>query len=270
MDIEGNLEAMNLPTLVQFIAQDGGQAFIKLEHGSTVGQVYMDGGQLRHAELATPDNKNLIGEEAVYELLNWHTGRFKVMKGILPPTVTVEENWDFLLMEGLRRIDERQANEEVEEADSTNEEPLVNILENLSEEDAAVIKEMVAPKKEKYNMANLNETLEEIMKMDGAVAAALVDWESGLTLGTIGNGINIDLAAAGNTNVVRAKLSVMKDLKLKGSIEDILITLSEQYHLIRLLNEHPNLFIYVALNRSNSNLGMARHRLNGIEKNLSI
>lgn len=120
-------------------------------------------------------------------------------------------------------------------------------------------------------MANLNQTLEAVMQIDGAVAAALVDWESGLTLGTVGDGnFNIDLAAAGNTNVVSSKLSVMKDLKLKGTIEDILITLTEQYHLIRLLKDHPNLFLYVALNRSRSNLGLARHRLSALEKDLSI
>lgn len=119
-------------------------------------------------------------------------------------------------------------------------------------------------------MADLNQTLENVMAIDGAIAAALVDWESGLTLGTIGNGLNIELAAAGNTNVVRSKLAVMKDLELKGTIEDILITLTEQYHLIRLLESNPSLFLYVALRRDIANLGLARHRLSNIEKELTL
>lgn len=268
MDIEGNLEAMNLPTLVQFIAQAGDQALIQLEQDSRVGWLYLENGQLRHAELQGPGAYSLMGEEVVYELLNWHTGRFTVKKEVQPPEITIEKGWDFLLMEGLRRIDEGQAEEELEEFE---EESLAEILADLSEADAAAIKEIVAAQqKEEFEMANLNQTLEAIMQIDGAIAAAVVDWQSGLTLGTIGSGLNIDLAAAGNTNVVRSKLSVMKDLKLKGTIEDILITLTEQYHLIRLLESSPNLFIYVALNRSNSNLGLARHKISALEHELSL
>jgi hypothetical protein len=266
MDIEGNLEAMNLPTLVQFIVQEGDHALIQLERNSRIGRLYLDNGQLCHAELEGPDEYSLIGEEVVYELLNWHTGRFTVRKKVSPPIVTVQKSWDFLLMEGLRRIDEGQAYM----LEEPEEESLAEILENLSEADAAILQEMVAQQKEQTKMANLKQTLEAVMQIDGAIAAALVDWESGLTLGTMGTGMNIDLAAAGNTNVVRSKLSVMRDLKLKGSIEDILITLTEQYHLIRLLDEHPNLFLYVALSRTNSNLGLARHRLQALEKELEI
>ena len=119
-------------------------------------------------------------------------------------------------------------------------------------------------------MANIDQTLQAIMGIDGAMAAALVDWNSGMTLGTIGSGLNIEIAAAGNTNVVRSKLSVMKDLKLKDSIEDILITLTSQYHMIRPLSSNANLFIYVAFDRGKANLGLARHKLAEIEKDLKV
>ena len=122
-------------------------------------------------------------------------------------------------------------------------------------------------------MANIQDTLDEIMEIDGAIAAALVDWKSGMTLGTAGGSskyLDIELAAAGNTNVVRAKLDVMKSLNLKGSIEDILISLTEQYHLIRLLGSNPDLFIYVALHRSQANLGLARYTLTKLEKELEV
>jgi hypothetical protein len=79
------------------------------------------------------------------------------------------------------------------------------------------------------------------------------------------------LAAAGNTNVVRSKQAVMKDLALKGGIEDILITLTEQYHLIRILSDSAaHLFLYVALDRTHANLGLARHKLIAIEKELEL
>lgn len=120
---------------------------------------------------------------------------------------------------------------------------------------------------------NVDESLKDAMDIKGAIGAALVDYTSGMTLGTAGgNGINLDVAAAGNTEVVRAKMSVMKDLGIKGGIEDILITLDKQLHIIRMMDNDrgEGLFLYVALNKDQANLAMARHQLNAIEKQLAV
>jgi hypothetical protein len=122
---------------------------------------------------------------------------------------------------------------------------------------------------------NIETALKEAMTIDGALGVALVDWDSGMPLGTLGGGkyLDLDLAAAGNTEVVRAKMRTMESLKLNDTIEDILITLGKQYHLIRLLaspNGRTNLFLYLALDRSNSNLALARHHLKRIESELTV
>jgi hypothetical protein len=62
----------------------------------------------------------------------------------------------------------------------------------------------------------------------------------------------------------------MEALKLKDTIEDMLITLGEQYHLIRPLGSNDSIFLYVVLDRTRGNLAMARHQLNAIEKELSL
>jgi hypothetical protein len=122
---------------------------------------------------------------------------------------------------------------------------------------------------------NIETALKEAMTIDGALGVALVDWESGMPLGTLGGGkyLDLDLAAAGNTEVVRAKMRTMKSLNINDTIEDILITLGKQYHLIRLManaDGSHNLFLYLALDRSNSNLALARHHLKRIENDLNV
>ncbi|MDH2389833.1 MULTISPECIES: hypothetical protein [Streptomyces] len=124
-------------------------------------------------------------------------------------------------------------------------------------------------------MANTETALKEATTaIEGAVGAALVDYTSGMALGTIGGGKDLDLnvAAAGNTDVVRAKVRTMELLGMQDEIEDILITLGTQYHLIRLLKgrNHSGLFLYLALDKQRANLAMARHQLKRIEADLEV
>ncbi|MER5866610.1 hypothetical protein [Kitasatospora sp. NPDC002040] len=124
-------------------------------------------------------------------------------------------------------------------------------------------------------MSNLESSLKEAMSIDGAIGVALVDYDSGMALGTLGDNTELDLnvAAAGNTDLVRAKMRTMQMLNLHDNeIEDMLITLTTQYHLIRPLTM-PNgrgLFLYLALNRQRANMAMARHQLRRLEATLEL
>ncbi|MGW7438652.1 hypothetical protein [Streptomyces sp. NPDC054849] len=124
-------------------------------------------------------------------------------------------------------------------------------------------------------MVNVDTALKEATTViEGAIGAALVDYGSGMALGTIGGGKELDLAvaAAGNTDVVRAKVRTMEMLGIKDEIEDILITLGGQYHLIRLLKGRGSsgFFLYLALDKGRANLAMARHQLKKIEAELEV
>ncbi|MFB7473293.1 hypothetical protein [Kitasatospora sp. NPDC056184] len=124
-------------------------------------------------------------------------------------------------------------------------------------------------------MANLETSLKEAMAIEGAIGVALVDYGSGMALGTLGDGGELDLnvAAAGNTDVVRAKMRAMEHLNLlDNEIEDILVSLTTQYHLLRPLTTQGGrgLFLFLALNRGRANLAMARHQLKRIESTLEV
>lgn len=115
-------------------------------------------------------------------------------------------------------------------------------------------------------MANINESLSQLAAVEGALCAAIVDSASGMLLGSVGTGVDMELAAAGNTEVVRAKHKTMQALGLQDTIDDILITLGKQYHIIRPLATKEGVFIYLVLDKARSNLALARRKVQDVEK----
>lgn len=115
-----------------------------------------------------------------------------------------------------------------------------------------------------------NEAIDELMDVDGSVAAILVDSDSGMVLASKSKGFDTDVAAAGNTRVVQAKRDTMKMLKLDDRIEDILITLGSQLHLITPLPSNGAIFGYLVVDKAGANLGMARAKLKSVVANVVV
>jgi hypothetical protein len=110
-----------------------------------------------------------------------------------------------------------------------------------------------------------------LVEQPGFLGACVVDSNTGMVLALEGGGrIDMELAAAGNTEVVRSKRRTIASLKLKDSIEDILISLGAQYHLIRPLQSNDAIFVYVALDKKVANLALARLATQKVEQSLTI
>lgn len=119
-------------------------------------------------------------------------------------------------------------------------------------------------------MADLKSSLDELLAIDGAEAVALVDYNSGMLLGEAGSGVDMEIAAAGNTEVIRAKMKTAASLNLNDTIEDILITLGKAYHVMRPVASKQGLFFYVVLDRNKSNLALARRKVQDVEGALEL
>ena len=95
----------------------------------------------------------------------------------------------------------------------------------------------------------------------GFIAASLVDLESGMTLAARSSRGDFDLTAASayNSEMVKQKLKIMKALNLRTHLEDMLLTLGDQIHVIKMVGATS--FIYLAVDRSQSNLAIVRNVL---------
>ncbi len=119
----------------------------------------------------------------------------------------------------------------------------------------------------------LEEVMSNLIGVSGFIAAAVVNAESGMSLAQhcVDKSFNVEIAAAASTEVMRAKHQAMIALGLDDNkIDDILISLSTQYHLLRPSSQNPLLFLYLAVDRSKANLALVRHTLSVAEAKLDI
>lgn len=107
MPIEGTLKELSLTNIVQLNCTEMNTATVSLTYEGRTGIVCFADGAIVHAAVG-----DVVGEEAVYELLSWPDGSFVVEAGTMPAERTVSTSWNSLLLEGLRRVDEEQASVE--------------------------------------------------------------------------------------------------------------------------------------------------------------
>ncbi len=258
MGMQGNLDMMNLPTLVQFAVQDGGMLHLRMEQPGTVGSLYFEDNQLQYAELThtSPSGANNTygGEEVVYELLSWREAQFLVEKNIPPPSHNIEQSWDFLLMEGLRRVDEQAAvisDEEDEEAG------LTDMLLELSEEDATALQELLARQMENDEMATKREQLQTILNdlvhSSGDISGAVIVDNDGLLLaGALSGNTDGNRVAAITAGLISLAGRTAQQLG-QGDVKQTLIQ-AEIGNIVAIRASAKGSF--VALTPANASLGM--------------
>jgi hypothetical protein len=112
-------------------------------------------------------------------------------------------------------------------------------------------------------MSSPKQAVKEILEaLPTLLAVAVVETETGMSLASHSNiaDFDIDTAAAYNTEVVKQKLKAIQALKLKQTVQDILLTLTDQLHVIK-LSPTGDKFIYLAVNSRDTNLAVARQIL---------
>jgi predicted regulator of Ras-like GTPase activity (Roadblock/LC7/MglB family) len=113
--------------------------------------------------------------------------------------------------------------------------------------------------------------LAPLTKLSGFIGACLVDSDSGMKMAKEGGGnFDLEVAAAANTEVVRAKRRAMEELHLDDKIEDILISLGNQYHVISLVPSNESLFIYPAVDRDKGNLALAKVTMKTVANKMKV
>ncbi|WP_338897872.1 hypothetical protein WBG99_21650 [Streptomyces sp. TG1A-60] len=122
-------------------------------------------------------------------------------------------------------------------------------------------------------MPGIDECLVEAMRLPGALGAAVVDWTSGLALGTVGEapGGDHETTAAEAAELARLAAEHRAFAPEAGSdwsgadlpVEDLIVSGRDTYHVLRFVPTtfDSSVFLHLWLARTDGNLALARIRL---------
>lgn len=253
-----------LPSYLRLLEIEGKSCTLRVASKRDEGFLYIKGGQIYNSDCA-----GLTGEAAVKEILSWSDVSLEISKPYNISQRSIKTLLtDFLPLKPPRRLTQKT----VTTAAVTRIQPPLAPVESNSALDFSNYKLFAGAESgaERIKVLNsIEQALGSLLKLDGAIAAAVVDADSGQTLGAIGGGLDIEKAALENAAFLSNKIKLLKRLAINDKIEDILTNFETQYHLIRPLTEWSELFIYLVVNRENGNLVLARRSLSEVERQIS-
>jgi hypothetical protein len=107
-----------------------------------------------------------------------------------------------------------------------------------------------------------------LAQIDGVLAACLVDPATGTVVGSAQQRgeIGVPVLAAAAADVVRVLTLMTANLALGGEVEDVVVTLTEHFHILRVLpvGRDQGLLVLVTLDRKRANLAMAHREIRGL------
>lgn len=249
----GNIHGLSLIDLLQMFHFARRSIAIVVDSWAP-GHIYLDEGRIVHAVY-----RELTGEPALRAILAMPAGSLRTM--VLPDGTprSITRDFSALLLDSLRTIDEAaQASGEWDLGDLGGGDLGGGDLGDGGDELCEV--------REVPSTARTPLPLDPLRELDGCTAACLVDTESGVVLGAQSGyagepGRDLQAAAAGCAELLRRERETIAALALDDHLEDVLITLRGEYHILRAIAVRPSLCIYLVLDRQLGNLGMARFAL---------
>jgi predicted regulator of Ras-like GTPase activity (Roadblock/LC7/MglB family) len=228
MALQGNLKAMAVADLIQHTCQEHKTARLTVDRNGIQAMLYFKDGTVQHAVLGGNQ-----GEEVVYDLLTWQEGNFSLEMEILPPHITISRSWSGLLLEGARRVDEKNhqiqtdfplISEEEQEMARKRSEILADALTQLLNESSDI-----------HGIA--------IVGVDGLVYSANVPQKD----------LDENMVGATSASVLGLSKRSVNQLK-RGGFKQTLIQGDDGNIIVASLNDET---LLVGLTASNVNLGMA-------------
>lgn len=283
----GQIETQSLVDIIQFYAQAHVRVRIQIKCKESLADIWIGNNRMLHAITKQVNGLSTHGIDAFYELMTWTNGQFKVYFED-PEEYTIDRPWTDLLLEYYVLVDEGKVpdpslNMFNKPSESVDSKPIIEI--NPKETDFSDLNSewgtsTLPPKSFSRQhskspsqpiIKGFKNKLQTILELDGVLAVSIVDSASGMSLmeSSKSNDIDLSVYSAYMVEVLKAHKKFLKNLNIQEKIEDIIINLDKKYHVITIVKHNDNLFIYVILDKENSNLAITRMVLAEVEEQLA-
>ncbi len=272
--VRGQFRNITLPSILQILEAERATCLLRVTSPMGEGCLGVVRGELRHATA-----NEVIGDEAAIEIFGWSDVRVDALSR-RSRHQDVNESITYLVMEAMRRLDDAgvavddqsdvflampplsPTSERAPEGSVEGPPDMLSRSPDSSLTPSETVARLHAVEERRKSMPTEQELVDVLKSIEGSaggfVAASLVDLGSGMPLATHSVRSDFDLAAASayNSELVKQKLQIMKTLGISGTIQDMLITLDEQIHLIKMISNQT--FLYLAVMKAQSNLAIVR------------
>jgi len=98
----GKVVGLQLTDVIQMNCLSHLTTALTVTNNGEKGIIYLNEGEIIHAECGSQK-----GTEAFYYIMSWQEGEFMSNVGVIPSMQTIFQNWEHLLVEAMRRNDEK-------------------------------------------------------------------------------------------------------------------------------------------------------------------
>ena len=249
--VKGRVENISLASFLQLLEIERKTCTLNVSAQGLQGQLYFRQGKLVGAETG-----DLAGQDAALEIVAWEHADIEIFDVCPVNAPPLPGGLAFLLMEAMRLKDE---SEEAERADEDEIEALL-----AAPRPAAVAVPEIDP------TAELREVLERGRTVDGAVATLLVETRTGTVVAAISSKLlDLEDAAGATAELARRKAEIEERMGLRESVEELLVTTTRSFYLMRPVDTGEKHFLLMILDRRKADLDVAQDELAAIAREMS-
>ena len=257
--VKGRVENISLASFLQLLELERKTCTLTVSSVDRNGRLFFRGGRLVGAQ-----TEGLDGADAALEIVTWEHADVEISDVCTVKGPEVEGGLRYLLLEGMHLKDERERHAPrplgiAQETDAA--------IDSLLSANAGTVREPQDPR----DAETIREALEQGRTLEGSLATLLVETATGnLIAAAIGaKGVDVEVAAAATAELARQKPRVEERIGLKDTFNEVLLTSTRRYYLLRPVGSDGRMFLLLVLDRTKANLTAAQEGLAAIERALN-
>ncbi len=245
---KGHIEGVSLFSFLQLLQIDKRTCTLTIKSSGRRGFLYFSSGEMISAIC-----EGIESIYSAYEILTWENAKIEIDNVCRKKINIIKTSLDEVLMDAFKIKDDNEREKGLISLNTISEtDSLLNESNDSNANSLENQKDIITPSN--YTIA---QATTEIIKTPGVILVAIVDWQKQQCL-AYDKKEDPEILPTINFNSIS---SFFASLDNKTEVEHMLIVLHNTYHLLHPITKSPNLFFYLIVDRTMSDLAQIQIRL---------